>query len=161
MVRVAGCTLRSRARSHVTEDHPQPSSDSSVGSRRAAEGPHATPSSGTAARLPLLPPACESTPVTYCPRPLHSLRWEAPRKPWCLESDDGLLQSGMAVRRVPREAPVGVRERPPVLAPRPPPGKPSTIRCTPELIPPVGLSGTAWGSRGGFRSTRYCRNERL
>ena len=70
----------------------------------------------TAARLPLLSPARESTPVTYCPRPLHGLRWKALRKPWCLESDDGLLQSGMAVRRVPREAPGGVRERPPVLA---------------------------------------------
>ena len=70
----------------------------------------------TAARLPLLPPAQESTPVTYCPRPLHGFRWEALRKPWCRESDDGLLQSGMAVRRVPREAPGGVRERPPVLA---------------------------------------------
>ena len=70
----------------------------------------------TAARLPLLPPARESTPVTYCPRPLRGLRWKAPGKPWCRESDDGLLQSGMAVRRVPREAPGGVRERPPVLA---------------------------------------------
>ena len=70
----------------------------------------------TAARLPLLPPARESTPVTYCPRPLRGLRWKALRKPWCRESDDGLLQSGMAVRRVPREAPGGVRERPPVLA---------------------------------------------
>ena len=69
----------------------------------------------TAARLPLLPPARESTPVTYCPRPLRGLRWKAPGKPWCRESDDGLLQSGMAVRRVPREAPGGVRERPPVL----------------------------------------------
>ena len=46
-------------------------------------------------------------------------------------------------------------------SPRPPPGKPSTIRCTPELVPSVGPSGTAWGSRGGFISTRYCRNERL
>ena len=71
----------------------------------------------TAARLPLLIPAGESTPVTYCPRPLHGFRWEALRKPWCRESDDGLLQSGMAVRRVlPREAPGGVQERPPVLA---------------------------------------------
>ena len=70
----------------------------------------------TAARLPLLPPAQESTPVTYCPRPLHGFRCGALRKPWCRESDDGLLQSGMAVRRVPREAPGGVRERPPVLA---------------------------------------------
>ena len=69
----------------------------------------------TAARLPLLPPAQESTPVTYCPRPLHGFRCEALRKPSCRESDDGLLQSGMAVRRVPREAPGGVRERPPVL----------------------------------------------
>ena len=48
-------------------------------------------------------------------------------------------------------------------SPRPPPGKPSTIPCTPELVPSVGPSGTAWGSRGGFRSTRYCllHNERL
>ena len=70
----------------------------------------------TAARLTLLPPARESTPVTYCPRPLHGFRCEALRKPSCRESDDGLLKSGMAVRRVPREAPGGVRERPPVLA---------------------------------------------
>ena len=69
----------------------------------------------TAARLPLLPPAQESTAVTYCPRPLHGFRCEALRKPSCRESDDGLLKSGMAVRRVPREAPGGVRERPPVL----------------------------------------------
>ena len=69
----------------------------------------------TAARLTLLPPARESTPVTYCPRPLHGFRCEALRKPSCRESDDGLLKSGMAVRRVPREAPGGVRERPPVL----------------------------------------------
>ena len=68
-----------------------------------------------AARLPLLPPAQESTAVTYCPRPLHGFRCEALRQPSCRESDDGLLQSGMAVRRVPREAPGGVRERPPVL----------------------------------------------
>ena len=56
--------------------------------------------------------------MMYCLRPLHGLRWEALRKPSCRESDDGLLvlQSGMAVRRVPREAPGGVRERPPVLA---------------------------------------------
>ena len=72
----------------------------------------------TAARLPLLPPAQESTPVTSCPRPLHGLRWEALRKPSCRERDDGLLQSGIAVRRVPREAPGRrrARERPPVLA---------------------------------------------
>ena len=70
----------------------------------------------TAARLPLLPPARESTPVTYCPHPPHGFKCEALRKPSCRESDDGLLQSGMAVRRVPREAPGGVRERPPVLA---------------------------------------------
>ena len=44
---------------------------------------------------------------------MHGFRWEALRKPWCRESDDGLLQSGcgMAVRRVPREAPGGVQER--------------------------------------------------
>ena len=69
----------------------------------------------TAARLPLFPPARESTPVTYCPHPLHGFKCEALRKPSCRESDDGLLQSGMAVRRVPRE---GSRrragERPPV-----------------------------------------------
>ena len=53
--------------------------------------------------------------MTYCARPPHSFRWEALRKPSCRESDDGLLKSGMAVRRVPREAPGGVRERPPVL----------------------------------------------
>ena len=70
----------------------------------------------TVARLFLLPPAQESTTATHWPRPLHGLRWEALKKPWCRESDDGLLQSGMAVRRVPREAPGGVRERPPVLA---------------------------------------------
>ena len=115
MVRVAGCTLRSRARSHVKEDHPQP--------HRTAPSAHDVQQRAlvrhnlaTAARLPMLPPARESTPVTYCPRPLHGLRWEAPRKPWCLESDDGLLQSGMAVGCVPREAPGGVRERPLVLA---------------------------------------------
>ena len=53
MVRVAGCTLRSRARSHVTEDYPQPHRTApSARSRRAAEGPHATPSSdGCAAPL--------------------------------------------------------------------------------------------------------------
>ena len=70
----------------------------------------------TAARLPLLPPAQESTTVTYCAHPPHGVKCEALRKPLCRESDGGLLQSGMAVRRVPREAPGGVRERPPVLA---------------------------------------------
>ena len=40
-------------------------------------------------------------------------------------------------------------------SPRPPPGKPSTIRCTPELLPSVGPSGTAWEGRGGLRRTRY------
>ena len=115
MVRVAGCTLRSRARSHVTEDHPQPHRTAPSAhdvQQRALMRHHLA----TAARLPLLPPARESTPVTYCPRPLHGLRCEALRKPSCRESDDGLLKSGMAVRRVPREAPGGVRERPPVLA---------------------------------------------
>ena len=114
MVRVAGCTLRSRARSHVTEDHPQPHRTAPSAhdvQQRALMRHHLT----TAARLPLLPPARESTPVTYCPRPLHGFRCEALRKPSCRESDDGLLKSGMAVRRVPREAPGGVRERPPVL----------------------------------------------
>ena len=28
-----------------------------------------------------------------------------------------------------------------------PPGKPSTIRCSPDLVPSVGPSGAAWGSR--------------
>ena len=70
----------------------------------------------TAALLPLLPPAQKSTLVMYCPHPPHGFRREALRKPSCRESDDGLLKSGMAVRRVPREAPGGVRERPPVLA---------------------------------------------
>ena len=71
----------------------------------------------TAARLPLLPPARESTPVTYCPRPQHGFRWETLRKPSCRESDDGLLQSGTAVRGACRERPPGgVRERPPVIA---------------------------------------------
>ena len=32
-------------------------------------------------------------------------------------------------------------------SPRPPPGKPSTIRCSPDLVPSVGPSGAAWGSR--------------
>ena len=53
--------------------------------------------------------------MTYCPHPPHGFKCEALRKPSCRESDDGLLKSGMAVRRVPREAPGGVRERPPVL----------------------------------------------
>ena len=44
-------------------------------------------------------------------------------------------------------------------SPRPPPGKPSTIPCTPELVPSVGPSGTAWEGRGGLRRTRYCENE--
>ena len=30
------------------------------------------------------------------------------------------------------------------------PGKPSTIPCTPELVPSVGPSGTAWEGRGGL-----------
>ena len=59
---------------------PSASSDSSVGSRRAAEGPHATPSSDGCAAPPL-PPARESTPVMHCPRPLRGLRWKALRKP--------------------------------------------------------------------------------
>ena len=32
-------------------------------------------------------------------------------------------------------------------SPRPPPGKPSPIRCSPDLVPSVGPSGAAWGSR--------------
>ena len=32
-------------------------------------------------------------------------------------------------------------------SPRPPPGKPSTIRCSPDLVPSVGPSGAAWRSR--------------
>ena len=35
----------------------------------------------TAAWLPLLSPARESTPATYCPLPLHGLRWGALGKP--------------------------------------------------------------------------------
>ena len=69
----------------------------------------------TVARLPLLPPAQESTPVTHCLRPPHGFRWEALRKPSCRENDDGLLQSGMAVRRARRKPAGGVREQPPVL----------------------------------------------
>ena len=38
---------------------------------------------------------------------------------------------------------------------------PSSLQCTPELVPSVGPSGTAWGSGGGFISTRDCRSERL
>ena len=44
-------------------------------------------------------------------------------------------------------------------SPRPPPGKPSTIPCTPELVPSVGPSGTAWEGRGGLRRTRDCKSE--
>ena len=44
-------------------------------------------------------------------------------------------------------------------SPRPPPGKPSTIPCTPELVPSVGPSGTAWKGRGGLRRTRGCKSE--
>ena len=44
-------------------------------------------------------------------------------------------------------------------SPRPPPGKPSTIPCTPDLVPSVGPPGAALGGRGGLRSTRYCENE--
>ena len=43
--------------------------------------------------------------------------------------------------------------------PRPPPGKPSTIPYTPELVPSAGPSGTAWEGRGGLRRTRYCKSE--
>ena len=32
-------------------------------------------------------------------------------------------------------------------SPRPPPSKPSTIRCSPDLVPSMGPSGAAWGSR--------------
>ena len=80
MVRVAGCTLRSRARSHVTEDHPQPHRTAPSAhdvQQRALMRHHLA----TAARLPLLPQAQESTPATYCALPPHSFRWEALRKP--------------------------------------------------------------------------------
>ena len=36
-------------------------------------------------------------------------------------------------------------------SPRPDPGEPSTIRCSPDLVPSVGPSGAAWGSRSGLR----------
>ena len=49
----------------------------------------------TVARLPLLPPAQESTFVTCCPRPPHGMKWEPPGEPSWRERDDGLLKSGM------------------------------------------------------------------
>ena len=69
-----------RSRSHVTEDHPQPHRTAPSAhdvQQRALMRHHLA----TAARLPLLPLARESTPVTYCPRPLHGLRWKALGKP--------------------------------------------------------------------------------
>ena len=48
-------------------------------------------------------------------------------------------------------------------SPRPPPGTPSTIPCSPDLVRSVGPSGAALGGRGGLRSTCYwtLENERL
>ena len=40
-------------------------------------------------------------------------------------------------------------------SPRPPPGKPSTIPCSPDLVRSVGPPGAALGGRGGLRSTCY------
>ena len=115
-LRLASCTRRSRERSHVPEDHPL--------ALRRASPPHDMPQRAlvrhgpaTAARLPLLSPAQESTVPTCCPRTLHKIeagssdravvtrerRWLGERVDW-------------AVRRARREPLRGVRERPPVLS---------------------------------------------
>ena len=65
-----------------------------------------------------------------------------------------LMKLTAAVRRCrkePPEAPGDGRR----CCLRPTGGKPSTSQCTPELVLTVGPSGTAWGSRNGFRRSRY------
>ena len=96
---------------------PSASSDSSVGSRRAAEGPHATPSSDDCAG-PLAPSASGENvrDVLSATSARHevgtSRRAVVTReRRWLVEE-----WNGWAVRRARREPPGGVRERPPVLA---------------------------------------------
>ena len=125
---------------------PSASSDSSVGSRRAAEGPHATPSSDGCA-APLAASGSGEHARDVLPTPPARLEVGSSQKSVVTRERRwlGAEWNGRG-RRMPREAPggVGSGRR---CSPRPPPGKPSTIRCTMDLVLSVGPSGAAWGSR--------------
>ena len=152
-LRLASCTRRSRERSHVPEDHP-PSL------RRAS--PRTTcprgPSRGTLLRRLRGFPGCNRLGRACPRRAVHAYRTA---KGGELGESRRDARATMARCRVEwpygahgeslREA-CGSGRR---CSPRPPLGKPSTIPCTPELIPSVGPSGTAWEGRGGLRRTRY------
>ena len=149
-LRLASCTRRSRERSHVPEDHPL--------SLRRASPPHDMPQRAlarhppaTAARLPWLQPAGESMPATCCPRlPAtarlkvgSSVRAVATReRRWLVAEWNG--RTARTARASARRAGAAAGARHGRLRAS---QAPSSEQCSPDLVPSVGPSGVAWGSR--------------
>ena len=151
-------TCRSRDRSHVPDDHPLGTPTCLAAARHAPEGPRAA-SSCDGCAAPLAPSGSGehghdvlSTPSARLEAGSSDRAVVTRERRWLVA---GWNDPYGACRESLQEA-CGSGRR---CSPRPPPGKPSTIPCTPELVPSVGPSGTAWQGRGSLRSTRYCENE--
>ena len=145
-LRLPSCTRRSRERSHVPDDHPHALQTRLAAARHAPEGPRAAPS------------------YDGCAASLAASGWGEHARD-VLSTPTARLEVGSSVRAVMTrerrwlvagvEWPYGAHgeslhqacERDRRCSPRPPPGKPSTIRCSPDLVRSVGPSGAALGSR--------------
>ena len=153
-LRLASSTRRSRERSHVPEDHTLCTPDAPSRRTTCPRGP----SVGTLPRRLCGFPGCKRLGRARLRRVVHA----------CCTARGGELcescygaRATMARCRVEwpygahgeslREACGSGRRCPP----RPPPGKPSTIRYSPDLVPSVRPSGAALGGRCDLRSTCY------